>query len=89
MAGRQPDFAFQAKSKKTGTRLKFGAAWRNERGINMRLERGWKLVGPGGVEVDDESAFLNIYDNSSNDNNRDTGKQPALAADFGDEEAPF
>ncbi len=80
--GARPDLKFAAKNKSTRERVFWGAAWRNERGqISLRLDKGFKLVGPHG-EFTNETEFFDVYEN-------DSRPRPADAAfDFGDDDIP-
>lgn len=80
--GARPDLKFAAKNKHTRERVYWGAAWRNERGqISLRLDRGFKLVGPEG-DITNENCFFDVFENAPASKPDDTG------FDFGDDDIP-
>lgn len=93
--GARPDIKLSVKLKDGDQRHYPLAAWTKDRGqgLSGKLDEGWKLVGPDGVEYTsgkEGNAWIDIYDNREDSGAKQTEYNPQkAAANFGDDDVPF
>ncbi len=92
--GQRPDIKLSVKLKDGEQRHYPLAAWTKDRGqgLSGKLDEGWKLVGPDGVEYTsgrEGNAWIDIYDNRDEQPPKTEYNPQAAGGSFKDDDIPF